>query len=167
MVYIQSTILYIWHFLIGFCSHGRCREHPGRFCYFSRFFWTKGPGGVRRGPRGPAAFAGGQGARRHSPGTKGHGGIRRGPGGQASWAPGGYRRGPRGPAAIARDQGAQRLSPGTWGLGLMGPRRLSPGGYRRGPGGLASIRTAPRARERVRSWKVGKSDHKISSLILL
>ena len=104
-------ILFIWHFLICFCSHGRSREHPGRFCYFSRFFWTKGPGGIRRGPRGPAAFAGGQGARRHSPGTKGPGGIRRGPGGRASWAPGGYRRGPRAPAAIAGDLGARPHGP--------------------------------------------------------
>ena len=87
---------------------------------------TKGPGGIRRGPRGPAAFAGGQGARRHSPRAKGPGGIRRGPGGQASWAPGGYRWGPggwaswapggyrqglRGPAAIAGDLGARPHGP--------------------------------------------------------
>ena len=51
---------------------------------------TKGPGGYRQGPRGPAAIAGDQGARRLSPGTWGLGLM----------GPSGYRRGPGGPASI-------------------------------------------------------------------
>ena len=82
-----------------------------------------------------------QGARRHSPRAKGPGGIRRGPRGPAAFA-GDLGAGPHGPpAAIAGDQGARRLSPGTWGPGLMGPWRLSPGTLGAGPHGGPGVVT--------------------------
>ena len=107
----------------------KIKSQPGSGYFFWFFFC-----GIRWGPKGPAAFAGDQGARRHSPGTKGPGGIRRGPGGRASWAPGGYRRGPRGPAAIAGDLGAGPHGPLAAIAGDQGARRLSPGTWGPGPG---------------------------------